>query len=61
MYACVCVCHHFYSCSTVTIEVQIRALYPFTGQIVVNITTTKEHAIHLSILINVDIGLCGRL
>ena len=25
------------------------------------ITTTKEHAINLSILINVDIGLCGRL
>ena len=41
--------------------------YPFTGQIFVNITksaiitTTKEHAINLSILINVDIGLCGRL
>ncbi len=38
--------------------------YPFTGQNVVNITksaiitTTKEH---VSILINVDIGLCGRL
>ncbi len=38
-----------------------NVLYPFTGQIVVNITTTKEHAINLSILMNVDIGLCGRL
>ncbi len=42
-------------------DLDILRLYISSQMLSNNITTTKEHAINLSILIKVDIGLCGRL